>query len=558
VRYSASLIVLLLVFYFNDGFAQKFTIFGTVQDSASGETLIGASIQIKENNQVILSNNYGFYSLTLSQGHYSLSCSYMGYKPFNKEVNLNSNLRIEIGLPTRSTNLDEVVVSSDKSNVSNISTSLNHIGSSRIKSMNSGIGEPDLLKSLQLLPGIQTSNEGSANLSIRGGSYDQNLILLDEAPVYNASHALGFFSTFNVDAIKNVTVYKGSFPAQFGGRLSSVIDVAMKEGSNKAYLVNAGAGLLDSKFSIEGPIIEEKASFILSTRYCYAGQMLNLLAGKIGSQLLNIYALRNFNDQNKLSFYDLNFKVNVQTDPDNHFYLSAYTGHDIFYSYPLNNENSLMWGNITGTLRWNHIFGNKLFSNLTCYYSKYNNAYYINEDIRNFVWKSNINETGIKYDLNAYINQQINLKFGTFLISHLFSPGQIQPFNSSSIIKSFALDNKQAVELGLYLNNEQILSKKLSVTYGLRYSLFLNMGKGVVYKYNPSMMQVTDSTIYKAGEIMHIYQGLEPRFSLKYIINDLSSFKIAYAYTIQYLHLLNTSTVGLPTDLWMPPDNNII
>ncbi len=393
--------------------------------------------------------------------------------------------------------------------------------------MNSGIGEPDLLKSLQLLPGMQTTNEGSANLSIRGGSYDQNLILLDEAPVYSASHALGFFSTFNVDAIKNVTVYKGAFPAQYGGRLSSVIDIAMKEGNNKAFQVNGGTGLLDSKLSIEGPIFKEKASYIISSRYCYAGQMLNLLAGKIGNQLLNIYPLRNFNDQNKLTFYDLNMKVNFQPDPNNHFYLSAYTGHDLFYSYPLNNENSLEWGNLTGTLRWNHIFGKRLFSNLTYYYSNYNYAYYINEDIRNFIWKSNIKETGIKADLNAYLNQQLNLKFGTFLISHFFSPGQIDPLTSTSIIKGSSLDKKQAFEFGFYLNNEQSLSQKLSLTYGLRYSAFVNIGPGIVYKYNPSMTQVIDSTNYKSGEIMHFYQGFEPRISIKFQVNENNSFKLA-------------------------------
>jgi hypothetical protein len=541
----------------NGNFAQKYTIYGTVKDSATGETLIGATIQINENSNKVITNNYGFYSITIPKDHYTLTCSYMGYMAFIRDFDLFTSKRIDIPMVFQATALVEVVVSSEKTNVANNLTSLGRIGSARIKSMNSGIGEPDLLKSLQLLPGIQTSNEGSANLSIRGGSYDQNLILLDEAPVYNASHALGFFSTFNVDAIKNVTVYKGAFPAQYGGRLSSVIDIAMKEGNDKNYQLNGGVGLLDSRLSIEGPLIKEKASFIFSSRYCYAGQMLNLLAGKIGSQLLNIYPLRNFNDNNKLNFYDLNLKVNMQVNPDNHVYLSAYTGHDLFYSYPLNNENSLKWGNITGTLRWNHIFGNKLFSNLTFYYSNYNYAYYINEDIRNFIWKSNIKETGIKADLNAFINQQVNLKFGTFFNYHFFSPGEIEPFNSSSIIKSFSLDKKNALEFGLYINNEQSLSKKFSLNYGLRYSAFVNIGEGIVYKYNLSMTRVIDSTYYKAGQIMHFYQGLEPRISLKYLINDVSSVKVAYAYTKQYLHLLNNSTVGLPTDTWMPPDNYI-
>jgi hypothetical protein len=537
--------------------AQKYTIYGYVKDSASGETLIGASIELKESGHSVITNNYGFYSITLPQGLYTLSCTYMGYKLQMLKINLNSNTIIDVPLASRPTVLDEVIVSSGKSNVANNLTSQNHLETDRIKSMNSGIGEPDLLKSLQLIPGIQTSAEGSSNLSIRGGSYDQNLILLDEAPVYNASHALGFFSTFNVDAIKSVNIYKGAFPAQYGGRLSSVIDVVMKDGNNQNYQVDGGVGILDSKLGIEGPLIKNKASFIFSSRYCYAGQMLNLLAGKIGSQLLNIYPLRNFNDNNKLNFYDLNLKVNIQTDPTDHFYLSAYTGHDLFYSYPLDNENSLEWGNITGTLRWNHIFGNKIFSNLTYYYSNYNYAYSIIEDIRNFIWKSNIKETGLKLDLSAYLNQQFNLKFGTFFSYHFFSPGEIDPLNSSSIIKSFSLDKKDALEFGFYINNDQNLSRKFILNYGLRYSAFANLGPGTVYKYNGDMTVITDSTFYKSGRIIHVYQGLEPRISLKYLINDVSSFKFAYSYTIQYLHLLNNSTVGLPTDTWMPPDNYI-
>jgi hypothetical protein len=538
-------------------FSQKYTIYGSVRDSANGETLIGASLIIKENNNQAITNNYGFYSVTLSKGHFTIFCNYMGYSVYSKEFELSANLKLDILMTPHISTLNEVIIKAGKTNVTYNLTSRNNLSIDRIKSIVSATGEPDVLKSLQMLPGIQTSNEGSTNLNIRGGSYDQNLILLDEAPVYNPSHALGLFSTFNTDAIKNVTVYKGAFPAQYGGRLSSVIDITMKDGNVKKISVNGGVGLLASRLSIEGPIAKEKSSFIISARYGYAGQTLNLLAGELGHDLIDLYSLRNFSSNNKINFYDLNAKFNLQVDSRNRIYLSAYTGRDIFYSFPLNNENSLEWGNTTGTFRWNHIFNRRLFSNFTIYYSNYNYSYFIKEDIRSFDWKSNIKETGLKADLNAFFSPQLNLKFGFFSIYHFFSPGNIEPRGENSVIRPISLDNKNCLETGLYINNEQVIADKLTLSYGLRYSAFMDIGSGIVYKYNESMSQVIDSISYRAGEIIHIYQGLEPRVSVNYSINNNNSVKIAYAFTKQYLHLLSNSTVGLPTDTWLPPDNYI-
>jgi hypothetical protein len=291
--------------------------------------------------------------------------------------------------------------------------------------------------------------------------------LLDEAPVYNPSHALGFFSVFNADALNNVAFYKGAFPAQFGGRLSSVVDITMKEGNNKMLAVNAGIGLAASKLTIEGPILKNKASFIISGRYCYAGQILNL-SGKLGSEVFHMYGLRNFNDQNDIRFYDINAKLNYRINDKNHIYLSTYLGRDRFYSYALNSDNTLDWGNTTSTLRWNHIFNSRVFSNFTTYFSNYNYSYYVNDDLKNFTWKSNIKEAGIKSDFIASLGTSNTMKFGFSTIYHYFEPGTIEPRSHKSSIKASALGNKNAFELSAYLGNEQKFSKHLSIEYGLR------------------------------------------------------------------------------------------
>ena len=270
----------ILLLFVSKSYSQKYTIYGYVKDSTNGETLIGASLSINENNIHTVTNNYGFYSITLPKGQYTLTCNYLGYAIYSKIFKLSSNLRIDISMVSQINLLNEVVVKAGQTNVMHDITSLNNISIDRIKSIVSATGEPDVLKSLQLLPGVQTSNEGSTNLNIRGGSFDQNLILLDEAPVYNPSHSLGLVSSFNSDALKNVTIYKGAFPAQYGGRLSSVIDVTMKDGNFNKISVNGGVGMLSSRVSIEGPISKDKASFIISARYGYIGQTLNFLAGK--------------------------------------------------------------------------------------------------------------------------------------------------------------------------------------------------------------------------------------------------------------------------------------
>jgi hypothetical protein len=538
-------------------YSQKFALYGTIRDSLTGENLIGAYLLIKETNQVVSANNYGFYSIASPPGNYTVICSYVGYSSYTLNIELEEDTKSDILLSPVIKSVKEVIIQGNKSSVTSTTVSKNVIPIERIKSITSISGEPDLLKSLQLLPGVQTSGEGSANINVRGGSYDQNLILLDEAPVYNPSHALGFFSVFNADALNNVSFYKGAFPSQFGGRLSSVVDITMKEGNSKKIAVNAGIGMAASKVTVEGPVIKNKASFIISGRYCYAGQTLNLLAGKVGSDLMGMYGLRNFNDNNDIRFYDLNAKINFRVNDKNRIYFSTYLGRDRFYSYSLNNDNDLDWGNITSTLRWNHLFSSSVFSNFTAYFSNYNYSYYVNDDLKNFTWKSNIKEAGIKSDFIAYPGASNTIKFGFASKYHYFEPGTIEPRSDKSSIKASSLGRKNAFELSAYLGNEQKFSDHLNMEYGLRYVGFINIGPDTVFYYNRDKSEITGFKSYNTLEVVQFRQSLEPRISFRYLFNEQNSVKLAYGYTTQFLHLLSNSSLGLPTDVWMPPDKYI-
>jgi hypothetical protein len=553
---SKCILVLLGILFSTSLFAQKLSVYGYVKDALTGENLIGAVVVVKENNQVVVANNYGFYSISPNSGKCTIVCSYLGYSVFTKPIEIGKSIRLDIELSPQVKSLDEVTVQGNKSALNSTSVSKNVIGIKQIKSIPSMTGEPDVLKSLQLLPGVQTAGEGSTNLSVRGGSFDQNLIVLDEAPVYNPSHALGFFSTFNTDALNNVSFYKGAFPAQYGGRLSSIVDITMREGNYKKIAANVGIGLLASKVTLEGPIVKDKASFIISGRYSYAGQTLNL-AGLFGQEVLQIWELRNFNDQNKINFYDLNAKVNYRINDKNHIYFSTYTGGDRFFSYSLNNNNSLEWGNTTSTLRWNHIFNSRLFSNFTSYYSNYNYSYFIADDLKNFDWKSNIQEAGLKADFSAYLNTSNHLKFGVSSVYHYFAPGEISPRSASSSIKPFALSTKNALEVSAYISNQQKISDRLSLDYGLRYAGFINIGMDTVFQYNEEKTRVTGFKAYGSGELVNYYQSFEPRISARYLLGRRNSLKLAYGRTTQFLHLLSNSSLGLPTDVWMPPDKDI-
>lgn len=549
------LITVFFVFLFANLSAQKHTLFGVIKDKTTGESLIGATITVAGKNIGTASNNYGFYSITIPDGTNSVKFSYVGYQTLSKEIELHGETNLNIELETTNSKVEEVTVTASRNNkVTNNEMGSQSLSLATIKRMPATMGESDLVKSLQLLPGIQATNEGTTNLSIRGGSFDQNLFLLDGAPVYNPSHALGFFSVFNSDAIKSVKVYKSGFPAQFGGRLSSVVDIHMKEGNTQKLSGNGGVGLIASRLTLEGPISKDKASFIVSGRYSYAGLTANG-AGLLGQQL-RIPGLRDFSANNEINFYDLNAKVNYKITDKDHLFLSAYTGSDHFYYYAIDDNSSMDWGNITGTARWNHVFNPKIFANTMLIYSKYDYSYILKDDARHFRWLSDLQEMDVKTDFDYFLNPNNHIKFGVSAENHFYSPGKVEPRDKSSITKPFTLDRQRAIISTAYLNNEQRISDKIGVDYGLRYSAFFLLGESTVYSYSPEM-EVIDSVIYSNGELVKFYQGLEPRLSLKYQLDAKSSLKISYSKTVQFQHLIGNSTVGLPSDVWVPASTSI-
>jgi len=534
--------------------AQKHTIYGNINDLENGEHLIGATILAEGKYLGTSSNNYGFYSLTLPEGVYNIIFSFIGYKTISAHVELSRDTTINIGLIPETKTLDEVIVEAkDNSNVFVNQMGSHSLNLQTIKLAPATVGEIDLIKNLQLLPGIQTANEGTTNLSVRGGSFDQNLFLLDDAPIYNPSHALGFFSTFNPDAISSVKIYKTAFPAQYGGRLSSIIDIRMKEGNNHKLTWNGGVGLIASRLSIEGPLKKDQASFIISGRYSYAGLTANSL-GSLGQQI-GIHSLRDFDNHNEINFYDINAKVNYKIK-NNHFYLSSYAGRDHFFYYSIDKNSSMDWGNQTATVRWNHIFNSRLFSNTMFVFSRYDYSYILKEDIRHFKWSSNLHEIDLKSDFDFFLNPSNHLKFGISLENHTYYPGKIEPRDSTSLTKPFELDRQKSLENALYISNEQKINDKISLSYGLRYSMFFLLGESTVYSYSPELA-IIDSTLYGNNELVKFYCGLEPRFDLRYLIDNNNSIKISYTYVKQYQHLLSNSSAGLPTDIWLPVNKYI-
>lgn len=536
--------------------AQKATIYGFIKDQSNGEVLIGATVfTINEKKIGTTANNYGFYSLTIPSGKYSIQYTYMGFESQMRDVEIIDDIEMNIEMTPQITQINEIVVVAAKnSKVLNIETSSQTMNVNIIRNLPTTVGEVDIIKSLQLLPGIQSSNEGTTNLSVRGGSFDQNLFLLDGAPVYNPSHALGFFSVFNPDAINNVKIYKSYFPAQYGGRLSSIVDIHMKEGNSKKMSYSGGVGLIASRLTIEGPIIRDKASFIISGRYSYTGFTVNNL-GSLGQEL-GLRSLRNFNNNNEINFYDLNAKVNYGINTKNRLYLSVYSGSDHFFYYGIDNTSSMDWGNITSTLRWNHLFNSKLFSNTMITYSKYDYSYILKDDIRHFRWLSNLQELDLKSDYDFFMNSKNHTKFGFTAEGHKYYPGGIEPRDSSSITKSFSLNEQRSLIAALYINNEQKLNDRISLDYGFRYSTFSLFGKSTVNSYS-SDMTVLDSCNYSNGELVQFYHGFEPRFSIRYLFNKTNSIKLSYAKTNQYQHLISNSTVGFPSDVWLPASKHI-
>jgi len=540
VKKGFFLIITLLVEHFC--FAQqKHTISGTITDHKTGETLIGATIVLIENPDLsVLSNGYGFYSITAPEKNYILVASFSGYNNDTIKISLTKNMMLPIELTPAITQLQNIVISGrGNDNITQTLPGMQKLSMEEIKDVPVIFGEKDILKTIQLLPGIKSAGDGSTGFFVRGGSADQNLILLDEATVYNASHLLGFFSTFNSDAIKDVTIYKGDMPAQYGGRLSSLLDIRMKDGDDKNYKVSGGIGLIASRLNIEGPIVKNKGSFMISARRTYADLFLKL------SKDSNI-------NKSILYFYDINTKANYQFGEKNRLFLSGYFGKDdLGYS----NQFGIKWGNTTGTLRWNHIFSSKLFSNTSLIYSNYNYNIIINQTTNNIEIVSKIKDFSLKEDLQYFASSKNKINFGFNLTEHVFTPGEIQTSFTSSY-NPLNLQNKYALDGAAYISDEWKVSDKIKFNTGLRLSSFNIMGPGNFYTYDANGNAI-DTATYSRGKIVKSYWNLQPRFAATYQLNKLSSLKISYSRNVQNLHLLSNSTGGNPTDLWIPSSNNV-
>jgi hypothetical protein len=521
----------------------KYTISGYIKDADNGESLIGATVFVKELNIGAAANIYGFYSLSLAPGKYSIEYSYMGYTKQVRQLDLNNNAAISIELAPEVKVMQEVTVTAERpdKNIKKAEMSTARLDIKTIKQIPALMGEVDVIKAIQMLPGVQATSEGTSGFSVRGGGLDQNLIVLDEATVYNASHLMGFFSVFNNDAVRDVTLYKGDMPANYGGRLSSVLDVRMKEGNNKKFKGTGGIGLISSRLTLEGPIIKDKTSFLVSGRRTYADLFFPLFK----------------DDDLKKSimyFYDLNLKVNHQLNSNNRLYLSAYLGRDIFGQ---RGSSKAAFGNKTATVRWNHQFSQKLFSNLTAIASNYDYSLRTEQGGGQYVWRSNLLDYTLKTDFNYYLNPNNEIKFGISATLHELDPidAWIYTEESDTTMRFPNMKNYE-LEYAGYVSNQQKIGEKITLKYGLRYTIFQNMGKSTLNRFDENHEYI-GATEYKKGEIFHTYTALEPRIGFMYNINNVSSVKASYSRTYQFLQLASVSNGGMPLDYWFPSNNNV-
>jgi len=520
----------------------SYTVSGHVRDAETGEELIGANVYIKDIGTGTVTNQYGYYSLSLKEGNYTVVFSYIGYLAIEKQISFEADIFMDIELQPDTKQLEEVVITAEKSNknVSNLETGTIKLPIQSIRKIPALMGEVDVIKAIQLLPGVQATSEGSSGFSVRGGSMDQNLVLLDEATVYNASHFIGFFSVFNNDAIKDVKLFKGDIPASSGGRLASLLDVRMKDGNMKKFSATGGIGMISSRLTLEGPIQKDKTSYLIAGRRFYADLFLPLSSNE---------DIRN----NKVHFYDLNMKVNHIFNDKNRFFLSAYTGRDVF----TNDFAGMNYGNKTITSRWNHLFSQKVFSNFSFIYSVYDYELYTPDNQPNgFKWDSHLNDLSFKADFNVYANPLTTYKFGLISTYHKLSPGNARGTGSETIFTEFKIPENFALEHGAYFMAEEKVGYRLSLKYGLRLSVFQNLGEATVYNYDEDYNSV-DSTVYSSGNIFNTYAGLEPRLGFTYTFSDRVSVKGAYSRTRQYMQLAQNSTAGTPLDIWFPASPNI-
>jgi hypothetical protein len=525
------------------GAQDRVTLNGYLKDAQTGEVLIGASVYIKPSGPGAYTNEYGFYALSVPPGNYEVVYSYLGYVDQIIPVGLNGNIAKTIEMtPEGFTTSQEAVVLGEAADeqVKQVEMSVNKLSVQEIKQIAQFMGEVDIIRSIQLLPGVSTVGEGATGFNVRGGNIDQNLILLDEAPVYNSSHLFGFFSVFNADALKDVKLYKGGIPAQYGGRLSSVLDVRQKDGNTKRFSGQGGIGTISSRLTLEGPIVKDKMSFMVSGRRSYADVFLPLFPDTTVNS-------------STLYFYDLNGKLNYTINDKNRIYLSGYFGKDVF---GFGEDFTFKWGNTTGTARWNHLFTEKLFSNFSFIYSDYNYEIGIPEGEQAFTWQSRIQTRQGKADFGWFANPNNTIKFGAEAIFYTFRPGDVDFKDDGSIFGDFTIPKEYSREFAAYVANEQKISDKLTFQYGLRYSYFQNVGEQDIFLYpngTPTeSSDIIDTVSYSSGELIADYGGLEPRFAANYLLSPGSSVKASYNRMRQYIHLISNTTAATPVDVWKP------
>tara|TARA_R110002051_G_scaffold56046_7_gene103931 strand:- start:11300 stop:13699 length:2400 start_codon:yes stop_codon:yes gene_type:complete len=544
-EYTKPILILFLFFSSYTWSQQKYTVSGTISEISSNETLIGVTIAIPELKTGVTTNEYGFYSLTLPEGTYKVLISNLGFKDILQEITLTENKRLDYLLEEEAEELEEVVVveNVEKMDIRKPQMSVNTLSVSTIKKIPVILGEADVIKSILLLPGVTNAGEGASGYNVRGGAVDQNLILLDEAIIFNSSHLFGFFSVFNPDAIKDIKLYKGGIPARYGGRVSSVLDIFQKEGNSKEFKMNGGIGAVASRLLLEGPIKKDKAAFLIGGRASYAHLFLPL-----------------FDIDNTAYFYDLNTKLNYRLNEKNNIFLSGYFGRDVF---GISDSFVNTYGNAVGNFRWNHLFSDKLFSNLSIIYSDY--YYGLKLDFVGFNWNSGIRNFNIKYDLKHYANDKLQINYGVNNVYYQFNPGKIEPSNSESGIVEEQLIQKYANEFAAYIDVEQKITDKLSVGYGLRFSQFIRLGQDELNVYannlpvdfNPFQLIYTEAKpidVIKPGrrKTLITFYNFEPRASLSYTLNESSSIKASYTRLSQYLHLLSNTSSPTPLDVWTP------
>ncbi|MBP6385375.1 MAG: TonB-dependent receptor [Pseudarcicella sp.] len=553
LKYTHLFVLLLLTSM--TGLAQKITISGYIKDAKNSEGIIGASIFVKEIANGTTTNNYGFYSITVPKGSYNLVFSSVGYEKQTKLFeNIQANMSFNIELKEQGIEIEEVVVSGKRKddNVKKTEMSVNKLDIKTLKKIPALLGEVDLIRAIQLLPGVSTVGEGATGFNVRGGGVDQNLVLLDDAPVYNSSHLFGFFSVFNPDAVKDVKLIKGGIPSNYGGRASSILDVRMKEGNAKKLEINGGLGFIFSRLSIEAPIVKDKASFIVAGRRSYIDILAKpFLTGDTKEAIFN--------------FYDLTAKVNYNINQKNTVFLSGYFGRDVFAT-----QFGFNWGNATLTGRWNHVFNSKLFMNATAFYSDYD--YKLDSDINNkrsnnsFKWTSNIQNLSFKPDFTYYITPKNTISFGGQILSYAFRPGSATASSNGTKI-NFGSPSKDAVEYAAYVGNEWKVSPKLSVQYGLRISKY-DYSTADNYYYKRVKLTTPNLEVFPSGydldsipskpnTILQSYNNLEPRLNIKLETGEHSSVKASYNRMSQYIHLLSNTAASTPLDVWTSSTNNI-